>query len=168
MVVSPYLHRMLVKVHGSTVHGVDAVPITLEVSVEPGAQYVMVGLPDSAVRESWHRIETALKHNGLTMPRQKIVVNLSPADLRKEGAAYDLPIALGILAASGQIDAEVLENALIMGELSLDGTIMPVRGILPMAVRARREGYERLIVPKANAREGAIVDGVDVHAASEG
>lgn len=158
---------MLVKVHGSTVHGVDAVPITLEVSVEPGAQYVMVGLPDSAVRESWHRIETALKHNGLTMPRQKIVVNLSPADLRKEGAAYDLPIALGILAASGQIEAEVLEDALIMGELSLDGTIMPVRGILPMAVRARREGYKRLIVPKSNAREGAIVDGVDVHAASD-
>lgn len=153
---------MLVKVHGSAVFGVDAVPITLEVSVEKGAQYVMVGLPDSAVRESWHRIETALKHNGLSMPRKKIVVNLSPADIRKEGAAYDLPIAMGILSASEQIDADVLEDTLIMGELSLDGTLMPVKGVLPMAVRAKKEGYKRLFVPKDNAKEGAIVSDVEV------
>lgn len=154
---------MLVKVFGSSVFGVDAYTITIEVSVEQGASYFMVGLPDSAVKESWHRIETALKHNGYKMPRQKIVVNLAPADIRKEGAAYDLPIAVGILAASGQIKNQNLHEFIIMGELSLDGSINPIKGSLPIAIQARKEGFKHLILPKSNAREGAIVNDVDVY-----
>lgn len=157
---------MLVKTFGSAIFGVDASTITIEVSVEQGAKYFMVGLPDNAVKESWQRIETALKHNEYRMPRQKIVVNLAPADIRKEGAAYDLPIAIGILAASGQIENEELDQYIIMGELSLDGTIQPIKGVLPMAVQARQEGFKGLIVPKANAREGAIVNDLDVYGVS--
>lgn len=157
---------MLVKTFGSAIFGVDASTITIEVSVEQGAKYFMVGLPDNAVKESWQRIETALKHNEYRMPRQKIVVNLAPADVRKEGAAYDLPIAIGILAASGQIENEELDQYIIMGELSLDGTIQPIKGVLPMAVQARQEGFKGLIVPKANAREGAIVNDLDVYGVS--
>ena len=157
---------MLIKTFGSAIFGVDATTITIEVSVEQGAKYFMVGLPDNAVKESWQRIETALKHNEYRMPRQKIVVNLAPADIRKEGAAYDLPIAIGILAASGQIINEELERYIIMGELSLDGAIQPIRGVLPMAVQARKEGFKGLIVPKENAREGAIVNDLDVYGVS--
>jgi magnesium chelatase family protein len=157
---------MLIKTFGSAIFGVDATTITIEVSVEQGAKYFMVGLPDNAVKESWQRIETALKHNEYRMPRQKIVVNLAPADIRKEGAAYDLPIAIGILAASGQIINEELERYIIMGELSLDGDIQPIRGVLPMAVQARKEGFKGLIVPKENAREGAIVNDLDVYGVS--
>lgn len=154
---------MLVKTYGSAIFGVDATTITIEVSVEQGAKYFMVGLPDNAVKESWQRIETALKHNELRMPRQKIVVNLAPADIKKEGAAYDLPIAIGILAASGQIQNDDLDKFIIMGELSLDGTIQPIKGVLPMAVQARKEDFKALIVPKDNAREGAIVNDLNVY-----
>lgn len=154
---------MLVKTFGSAIFGVDASTITIEVSVEQGAKYHMVGLPDNAIKESWQRIETALKHNDYRMPRQKIVVNLAPADIRKEGAAYDLPIAIGILAASGQIESEDLDKTIIMGELSLDGSIQPIKGVLSMAIQARKEGFKSLIVPKENAREGAIVNDIDVY-----
>lgn len=157
---------MLVKTYGSTVFGVDAVTITIEVSVESGIKYFMVGLPDNAVKESWQRIETALKHNNYRMPRQKIVVNLAPADIRKEGSAYDLPIAVGILAASNQLADDKLSKTLIMGEISLDGKIQPMRGVLPMAIQARKEEFEFMIVPKENAREAAIVDGIQVYGVS--
>lgn len=153
---------MLVKTYGSTVFGVDAATITIEVSVEGGVKYFMVGLPDNAVKESWHRIETALKHNSYSMPRRKIVVNLAPADIRKEGTGYDLPIAIGILAASEQIFSEDLDKALIMGELSLDGAIQPIKGVLPMAIQAKKEGFTKMIVPLANAREAAIVSELEV------
>lgn len=153
---------MLNKIYGAAVFGVDAFIITVEVSVEGGAKYFMVGLPDNVVKESWHRIETALKHNGFKMPRKKIVVNLAPADIRKEGAAFDLPIAVGILASSEQIYNDHLEDFLIMGEISLDGGIQPLKGILPMAIQARKEGFKKMIVPKKNAREAAIVNDIEV------
>ena len=153
---------MLNKIYGAAVFGVDAFIITVEVSVESGVKYFMVGLPDNVVKESWHRIETALKHNGFKMPRKKIVVNLAPADIRKEGAAFDLPIAVGILASSDQIFNENLEEYLIMGEISLDGGIQPLKGILPMAIQARKEGFKKMIVPNKNAKEAAIVNDIDV------
>lgn len=153
---------MLVKTFGSAVYGVDAATITLEVSVEGGQYYYMVGLPDNAVKESWHRMETAIKHNGFDMPRRKIVINLSPADIRKEGTAYDLPMAVGILAAAGQMETSLLDKYIIMGELSLDGTILPIKGALPIAIQARKEKFKGLILPKQNAREAAIVNQIDV------
>lgn len=156
---------MLVKTYGSAVHGVDAVTITIEVSSGAGGQiaYFMVGLPDNAVKESWHRMETAIKHNGYSMPRSKIVINLSPADIRKEGTAYDLPMAIGVLASSGQIDnPEALKEYIIMGELSLDGSILPIKGALPIAIQARKEKFKGIILPVQNAREAAIVSQIDV------
>lgn len=152
---------MLVKTFGSAIYGVDAVTITVEVSVEGGQHYYMVGLPDNAVKESWHRIETAIKHIGYKMPRRKIIINLSPADIRKEGTAYDLPIALGVLAASEQISAPILDKYVIMGELSLDGTILPIKGALPIAIQARKEQFKGIILPKQNAREAAIVNQIE-------
>ncbi len=153
---------MLVKCFGSAVYGVDAATTTVEVSVMSGQNYYMVGLPDNAVKESWHRMETAIRHNGFEMPRQKIVINLSPADIRKEGTAYDLPMAIGILAASGQVETDQLEQYIIMGELQLDGTILPIKGALPIAIQARKEKFKGLILPKQNAREAAIVNQLDV------
>jgi magnesium chelatase family protein len=154
---------MLVKTYGSAVYGVDAATITIEVSSGDGQlNYFMVGLPDNAVKESWHRMETAIKHNGYKMPRTKIVINLAPADVRKEGSAYDLPMAIGILASSNQVPEEELNKYIIMGELSLDGTIIPMRGALPIAIQARKEGYKGFILPKQNAREAAIVNNLDV------
>lgn len=154
---------MLVKVFASAVFGVDAFQITIEVSAVTGTHYVMVGLPDNAVKESWHRLETALKHNGYAMPRRRIVVNLAPADLKKEGAAYDLPIAIGVLAATDQIDCSDLHNYIIMGELSLDGELKALKGVLPMAIQARKSGFTKFILPKANAKEAAIVKDIDVY-----
>lgn len=153
---------MLVKTFGSAVYGVDAATITAEVSVENGQYFFMVGLPDNAVKESWHRMETAIKHNGFEMPRRKIVINLSPADIRKEGTSYDLPMAVGILAASHQLHSEELDEYVIMGELSLDGTIQPIKGALPIAIQARKEKFKGFILPKQNAREAAIVNQLDV------
>lgn len=155
---------MLVKTYGSAVYGVDAATITIEVSSGSSGQiaYFMVGLPDNAVKESWHRMETAIKHNGYNMPRTKIVINLAPADVRKEGSAYDLPMAIGILASSGQVPVDHLSKFIIMGELSLDGSILPIKGALPIAIQARKEGFKGFILPKQNAREAAIVNNLEV------
>ena len=127
---------MLVKAIGAALQGIDAIPVTIEVLTEPGIQFVMVGLPDMAVKESAERVASAIQQAGFEFPRRKVVVNMAPGDVRKEGAAYDLPIALGILAASEQISAALLSDFLIMGELSLDGTLLPVKGVLPMAIMA--------------------------------
>lgn len=156
---------MLVKSFGSAVYGVNAYTITVEVNVSgDGAQYSLVGLPDNAVKESWLRIATAFKNNGLNVPRKKIVVNMAPADIRKEGSAYDLTIATGILAASEQIQAgDRISEYIIMGELSLDGSILPIKGALPIAIQANKEGFKGFILPTANAREAAIVKGLEVY-----
>lgn len=153
---------MLAKTYGSAVYGVDAHMITIEVNVSTGTKFFMVGLPDSAVKESEQRVESALKQNGFTMPRQKVIVNLAPADIKKEGSAYDLPIALGILAASNQASFDILDQYIIMGELSLDGLIRPIKGALPIAIEARKKGFKGFILPKKNASEAAIVDNLDV------
>ncbi len=155
---------MLVKTFGSAVHGVDARTITVEVNVDAGGTgFAIVGLPDNAVRESFNRVEAAIKNTGLTMTRKRIVINMAPADIRKEGSAYDLTIAIGLLAASDQCNVELLDKYIIMGELSLDGSLMPIRGALPIAIQARKEGYKGIILPKQNAREAAIVDSLDVY-----
>lgn len=151
---------MLVKTYGSAVYGINALTITDEVSISAGNKYFMVGLPDNAVKESLQRVESAINVSGFRMPRQKIVVKLAPADIRKEGSAYDLPIAIGILAASGQIPADELENYFIMGELSLDGSIQPIKGALPIAIQAQQDGFKGFFLPKQNIREAAIVDGI--------
>ena len=154
---------MLAKTYGSAVYGVEAASITIEVNVSSGTKFYMVGLPDSAVKESEQRVESALKQNGYNMPRQKVIVNLAPADIRKEGSAYDLPIAIGILQASNQIDSKLLEEYVIMGELALDGKLRPIKGALPIAVQARKAGFKGIILPKANASEAAIVDQLAVY-----
>ena len=136
---------MLVKVFGSAVFGVEATTITIEVNVDKGYAYHLVGLPDNAIKESSYRISAALKNNGYQLPGKKITINMAPADLRKEGSAYDLTIAMGILAASGQIQTEILEDYLIMGELSLDGGLQPIKGVLPIAIKAREEGFKGFI-----------------------
>ncbi|WP_293938096.1 YifB family Mg chelatase-like AAA ATPase [Sphingobacterium sp. UBA5996] len=153
---------MLNKTYCSAVHGINACTITVEVIVSTGLHYYIVGLPDNAVKESLRRIESAINSCQLHMPRQKIVVNLAPADIRKEGSSYDLSIAIGILASSGQITNIRLENYLILGELSLDGSIKPIRGVLPIALQARKEGFKGIILPEANAKEAAIVTEIDV------
>lgn len=153
---------MLSKVFGSAVYGVHAYTITIEVNVGQGTKFFLVGLPDNAIKESEQRIESALKQFRYTFPRQKVVVNMAPADIRKEGSAYDLPIALGILAASGQIVAPDLEQYIIMGELSLDGTLRPIKGVLPISIEARKQQYKGIILPQENAEEAAIVNNLDV------
>ncbi|MEM9329122.1 MAG: YifB family Mg chelatase-like AAA ATPase [Bacteroidota bacterium] len=153
---------MLAKTYGSAVYGVDAFIITVEVNVGQGTKFYMVGLPDSAVKESQQRVEAAIKYHDYKMPRQKVVVNLAPADVKKEGSAYDLPIALGILKASGQLHADHLEEYVIMGELSLDGILRPIKGALPIAIEARKQGYKGFILPEQNASEAAIVDNLEV------
>jgi len=156
---------VLVKTFGSAVYGIEAINITIEVNISGGGKpfYLIVGLPDNAVRESMQRVEAALQTNGLRMPRQKIIVNMAPADIRKEGSAYDLPIAIGILAGSGQVENENLEKYIIMGELSLDGGLQPIKGALSMAIQARKDGFKGFILPKQNAREAAIVNDLEVY-----
>lgn len=154
---------MLVKTFGSAVFGVDATTITVEVNVCSGKEYFLVGLPDSAVKESLSRIESALRYNKYNMPRIKIIINLSPANIRKEGSAYDLPIAIGIMAASEQIANNKLSQYIIMGELSLDGKVQPIKGALPIAIQAKKEGFKGIILPKQNAREAAIVSDLKVY-----
>ncbi|HET7179157.1 MAG TPA: YifB family Mg chelatase-like AAA ATPase [Chryseosolibacter sp.] len=154
---------MLAKTFGSAVHGVDARTIMIEVNVGQGTRFFMSGLPDNAVKESQHRVESALKNWNYWMPRERTVVNLAPADIRKEGSSYDLPIALCVLEASGQMVSNKLDQFVIMGELSLDGVLRPIKGVLPIAVQARREHFKGLIVPEANAREAAVVDGLNVY-----
>ena len=154
---------MLVKVYGSAISGVSAQTITIEVNVDQGVGYYLVGLPDNAIKESSHRISAALKNVGYKLPGKKITINMAPADLRKEGSAYDLSIALGILAASNQIKAENIGHYLIMGELSLDGGLQPIKGVLPIAIQAKEEGFTGIILPKQNAREAAIVKDLEVY-----
>jgi magnesium chelatase family protein len=153
---------MLVKTYGSAIYGIDAILITIEVNISQGKKFYLVGLPDNAVKESHHRLLAAINNIGYKFPRRRIIINMAPADIKKEGSAYDLPIALAILAASGQINEERLEEFVMMGELSLDGGLKPVKGALPMALKAKESGYQSLIVPAENAREAAIVDGIKV------
>ena len=155
--------KMLVKSYGSAIQGIDAYKITVEVDVTPGQLgYFLVGLPDNAVSEGRRRIETAFKNSGLRMPRIKIVINMAPADIKKEGSYYDLTLAAGILGASGQVPPVELKNYVIMGELSLDGSLQAIRGVLPMAVMARDNGFKGMILPKENCKEAAIVQGIEV------
>lgn len=156
---------MLVKTYGSAVIGVNAITITVEVDVDQGINFLMVGLPDSAVKESQHRIISAFNNNELHFPHQKIVINMAPADIRKEGSAYDLTIATGILAASGQLPADHLGDYVIMGELSLDGSLKPIKGALVIAIEAREQGFKGFILPEENAREAAIVSNLMVYGA---
>lgn len=154
---------MLIKTYGSAVFGVNALTITIEVSIGGGNKYHIVGLPDNAIKESLRRIESAIQSSGLKMPRQKIVINLAPADIRKEGSAYDLPIAIGILAASDQIESKDTDKYFIMGELSLDGGLQSIKGALPIAIQARDTGFKGFILPNDNAREAAIVNELEVY-----
>ncbi len=157
---------MMIKLFASAVYGVEAITITTEVDVLEGLKFFVVGLPDNAVKESQHRVESAIKNNHYRFPRIKIVVNLSPADIRKSGSAFDLPIAIGILAATDQVKADKLHQYIMMGELSLDGTILPIKGALPIAIQARKEGFEGLFVPVQNAREAGMVNNLKVYAVS--
>ncbi len=154
---------MLIKVFGSAVFGVEATTITVEVNMDPGIGYHLVGLPDIAVKESSFRIAAALQNNGYKMPGKKIIINMAPADLRKEGSAYDLTLAVGILAASGQINSEEVDKYIIMGELSLDGSLQPIRGALPISIKAKEEGFKGFFLPQQNAKEAAIVSGLNVY-----
>jgi len=153
---------MLIKTFGGAVYGVNAAIITIEVNIIQGASFYLVGLPDNAVKESQFRIESTFKSNNYRMPGRRVIVNMAPADLKKEGSAYDLPLAIGILAASGQIVCPDLEKYLIMGELSLDGGVKPIKGVLPIAIEARKEGFKGFILPVHNAREAAVVNNLDV------
>ncbi|PKV62484.1 YifB family Mg chelatase-like AAA ATPase [Pontibacter ramchanderi] len=153
---------MLIKTFGSAVQGVNAYTVTVEVSVSAGAKYFLVGLPDNAIKEGEQRIESALAQYGYRLKRQKTIINMAPADIRKEGAAYDLTIAMGMLAAGGQMAADKLSHYMIMGELSLDGSLRPIKGVLPIAIQARKEGFKGIILPARNANEAAIVNNLEV------
>jgi len=160
---------MLIRTFGSAVYGVEATTITIEVMWMPnvGKDPMIVGLPDSAVKESLQRVESTIKNNGFSMPRTKVVFNLAPADIRKSGTAFDLPIAMGLLGATEQMEnKEALSQYVIMGELSLDGDVRPVKGALPIAIQARKEGFKGLIVPSSNAREAGMVSNLDVYGVS--
>ncbi len=154
---------MLVKVYGSAVFGIEATTITVEVNIDKGIGYHLVGLPDNAVRESSYRISAALNNNGYKLPGKKIIINMAPADIKKEGASYDVTLAMGILAASNQIKSDNIDQYIIMGELSLDGSLQPIKGALPIAIKAREDGYKNFILPKDNAKEAAIVNDLNVY-----
>ncbi|MBC8616715.1 YifB family Mg chelatase-like AAA ATPase [Parabacteroides faecis] len=157
---------MLVKSYAAAVQGISATIVTIEVNCTKGIQFFLVGLPDIAVRESHERIISALQVSGYKFPRNRIVINMAPADIRKEGSAYDLPLAVGILAAAEELDASRLDKFILMGELSLDGSLQPVKGVLPIAIKAREEGFRGFILPKQNAREAAVVNNLEVYGAS--
>ena len=154
---------MLVKTFGCALFGIEAIQVTIEVNIDRGINFYLVGLPDNAVKESQQRIEAAIGNLGYRYPHKKIVINMAPADIRKEGSAYDLPIAIGIMAASEQVSTDLLEQFVIMGELSLDGTLKSIKGSLPIAIKAKQDGFKGLIIPKGNAREAAVVEGLDVY-----
>ena len=154
---------MLVKTYGTAIHGIDAIIITIEVNISQGKKFYLVGLPDNAVKESHHRLVAVITNIGYKFPRRRIVINMAPADIKKEGSAYDLSIAIAILAASGQINAQKLDEYVMMGELSLDGGLVAVKGALPMALKAKEDNFKGIIVPKENASEAAIVNGIDVY-----
>lgn len=154
---------MLVKVFSAAVQGIEATTVTIEVNMSRGVKFFLVGLPDNAVKESHERIVSALQVNGYKFPVAQIIINMAPADIRKEGSAYDLPLAIGIMAANGIVSNEKLNHYMMIGELSLDGTLQPVKGALPIAIRAREQGFEGLIVPKENVREAAVVNRLKVY-----
>ncbi len=154
---------MLVKTFSAALQGISATIITIEVSCSKGIQFFLVGLPDNAVKESQERIRSALHVNGYKFPRCRIVINMAPADIRKEGSSYDLPLAIGILAAAGDIETDKLNEYMLMGELSLDGSLQPIKGALPIAIKAMEEGYKGFILPKQNAREAAVVKDLEVY-----
>lgn len=156
---------MLVKVCGAALQGIDAIKISIEALVEPGFSITLVGMPDKAVKESIQRVESAVSHSGLEFPRRKILVNMAPAEVKKEGAAYDLPLAVGILAADRKITADGLDGYMIMGELSLDGSLLPIKGVLPMAILARHMGLRGFILPAENATEAAVVNNLEIYGA---
>ncbi|MBR4793575.1 MAG: YifB family Mg chelatase-like AAA ATPase [Bacteroidaceae bacterium] len=156
---------MLIKVSGAAVQGIDAYIVTIEASTSRGIRFFLVGLPDSAVKESHERIVSALQVNGYKFPSSQIIINMAPADIRKEGAAYDLPLAIVIMAVGGELSTELLDDYVIMGEMSLDGTLQPVKGALSMAIKARTEGFKGIILPFQNAPEAAVIDGIEVYGA---
>ena len=161
-IVNRIFLTMLIKIYGSAVFGIEAQTIVVEVNIDKGIGYHLVGLPDNAIKESNYRIAAALKNNGYRIPGKKITINMAPADLRKEGSAYDLTLALGILAASNQIKSDDIDKFIIMGELSLDGGLQPIKGALPIAIKARQEGFKGFILPEQNAMEAAVVDDLEV------
>lgn len=154
---------MLVKTYGAAVQGIDATLITIEVNVSQGIKFFLVGLPDNAVKESHERIMSALQYNKIPIPRKQVVINMAPADIRKEGSAYDLPLAIGMLAATEVVDSQDIDKYVIMGELSLYGTLNPIKGALPIAIKAREAGFKGFILPKANSREAAVVNNLEVY-----
>ena len=156
---------MLIKVFGAAVQGIDATLITIEVNSSRGCMFYLVGLPDSAVKESHQRIISALQVNGYRIPTSNIVINMAPADIRKEGSAYDLPLAIGMLGANEIIQSDKLDHYLLMGELSLDGSLQPIKGALPIAIKARELGFKGIIIPKQNAQEAAVVNNLNVYGA---
>lgn len=166
VVILSKIFNMLVKTFGSAVHGINATTVTVEVHIGQGINFYLVGLPDSAVKESHQRIDAALKNNGLKIPGKQITINMAPADIRKEGSAYDLTIAVGILAASEAIKPDEISKYIIMGEMSLDGELRPIKGTLPIAIKAKQEGFKGIILPDANAKEAAVVDGLEVYGVS--
>lgn len=153
---------MLVKVFAAAVQGIDATLITIEVNCSKGIKFLLVGLPDATVKESHERIVSALRYNGYKFPRKQVVINMSPADIRKEGSAYDLPLAIGVLGASEAIKTDKLSDYIMMGELSLDGSILPVKGVLPIAIMAKESGFKGFILPEENAKEAGVVEGMEV------
>ena len=154
---------MLVKTYCAAVMGLDAVTVTIEISMTRGVMLHLTGLADTAVKESYDRIKAAIQNNGFKMPVADLTVNLSPADIRKEGSGYDLPLAVGILAVNNKIDGSRLSEYMLVGEIGLDGKLQPVRGALPIAIRARKEKFKGLIVPVQNIREAAVVNNLDVY-----
>ncbi len=153
---------MLVKIFAAAVQGISATLITIEVNCSKGIKFLVVGLPDTSVKESQERMISALRFNGYKFPRKQIIINMSPADIRKEGSAYDLPLAIGVLAASEGVKTDMLADYIMMGELSLDGTILPVKGVLPIAILAKESGFKGFILPNENAKEAAVVEGLEV------
>lgn len=157
---------MFVKVYSASVQGLEAQPVSIEVNITRGIRFILVGLPDSAVKESHERIVAAIENSGMEYPTRQVMINLAPADIRKEGSGYDLPMAIGILACSEKIDSHRLERVMMVGELSLDGTLQPIRGALPIAIKARELGYESLFLPIQNIEEAAVVDRLNVYGVS--
>ena len=154
---------MLTKIYSASIQGIDAFPVTIETDCSRGTNFSIVGLPDTAVKESHQRMASAINYSGVKFPHRGITINLAPADIKKEGAAFDLPMALGVLTAAGVVPSEHLADYMMMGELSLDGSVLPVKGALPMAVKARELGFKRLIVPEANVTEAAVVNKIEVY-----
>ena len=154
---------MLVKTYCAAVNGLDVTTVTCEISMTRGIQFHLTGLADTAVKESYERIKAAMLNNGFKFPTMDITVNLAPADIKKEGSGYDLPLAIGILAANNKVLSDQLSDYMLVGELGLDGTLQPIRGALPIAIKARAEKYKGLIVPRQNIREAAIVNNLEVY-----